>query len=902
MQILSLKLDNIKSYESATIDFTEGTNAIVGRNGAGKSTILEAIGYALFDHLPYSQNDFVNEGAKSGAVTVTFVSSLDDRAYEVTRRCGSSSGYFVYDPELAGRVVEGKADVMAFLKLHMGVEAGADLGKLFSDAVGVPQGTLTAAFLQTPGPRKSTFDPLLQVAEYTDAFNRLREPARLIKEQQQALAVTIADLSARLERLAGLQSQADALADEVERAATESKTVAAQLEVAQTQRQALEALRAEVERLRDQRNRAAQSAANLAESMRAAAQRRDRAASAQATVQTNQPGHDEFVAAQARKSQLDAQIGQRQRLQQQQSKLDKTLSQIRADLVNVARSLTEIAAAEAKMADLAPQVKTQDDLDAAMAGARQQVALFAQTQATLDTQQAQHARLSQRVAALQAELDQGEGLRAELEKTNADLAAAELIVDAQRSARIRRGAEQQTVEQQQLALEQAEGAACPVCEQPLTPEHRAEMLARNAARLAELLREDRAAQTELAAIQKEVKTLTARRKSLEATLNQLPRPQEIESLTTQIGALTGEIESLSAQVGQRDEVETQIVGLIKQLSILGNPRQEQAIAARMAQGRGKAEAQQSQLQAQAAEQEKALADVAAEVAAFATLDGQLADVAQLLTQHQPAYQAVLANRQLAATLADQSAEVDRLTAAHAAALTAQAEAEDALSAASIRFDADAYAQAVADERSLSARQAGLSAQIDLQKKELARTQREIDDLQKRQAELAAAQASQTKLEGQSALLEAIRNVLRKAGPYITAALVQQISHNAARLFGDIMQDYTRRLLWGQDYGITLEVNGHERAFAQLSGGEQMAAALSVRLALLREMSSIDIAFFDEPTTNLDEARRESLAQQILDVKGFKQLFVISHDDTFEQATENLIRVGKVDGKSVVENG
>ena len=87
-----------------------------------------------------------------------------------------------------------------------------------------------------------------------------------------------------------------------------------------------------------------------------------------------------------------------------------------------------------------------------------------------------------------------------------------------------------------------------------------------------------------------------------------------------------------------------------------------------------------------------------------------------------------------------------------------------------------------------------------------------------------------------------------------------------------------------------------------AGGEQMAAALSVRLALLREMSSIDIAFFDEPTTNLDEARRESLAQQILDVKGFKQLFVISHDDTFEQATENLIRVGKIDGKSVVENG
>lgn len=71
----------------------------------------------------------------------------------------------------------------------------------------------------------------------------------------------------------------------------------------------------------------------------------------------------------------------------------------------------------------------------------------------------------------------------------------------------------------------------------------------------------------------------------------------------------------------------------------------------------------------------------------------------------------------------------------------------------------------------------------------------------------------------------------------------------------------------------------------------MSAALSVRLALLREMSNIDVAFFDEPTTNLDATRRESLARQILDVKGFNQLFVISHDDTFEQTTDNVIRLG-----------
>ena len=63
--------------------------------------------------------------------------------------------------------------------------------------------------------------------------------------------------------------------------------------------------------------------------------------------------------------------------------------------------------------------------------------------------------------------------------------------------------------------------------------------------------------------------------------------------------------------------------------------------------------------------------------------------------------------------------------------------------------------------------------------------------------------------------------------------------------------------------------------------------------------SADIAFFDEPTANLDDHRRDNLAEQILSVKGFSQLFVISHDDTFEQDTDHVVRVEKVNGASCV---
>lgn len=80
----------------------------------------------------------------------------------------------------------------------------------------------------------------------------------------------------------------------------------------------------------------------------------------------------------------------------------------------------------------------------------------------------------------------------------------------------------------------------------------------------------------------------------------------------------------------------------------------------------------------------------------------------------------------------------------------------------------------------------------------------------------------------------------------------------------------------------------------------MAAALSVRLALLKELSDVNLAFFDEPTTNMDEERRRNLAQQIGRIKDFEQLFVISHDDSFEGYTDQIIILDQPEQLSLSE--
>ena len=63
MRIQSIRLKNIKSYgqgpqgSGITVNFQPGVNRVAGRNGHGKTTLIEALGYALFFSEPdYDEN------------------------------------------------------------------------------------------------------------------------------------------------------------------------------------------------------------------------------------------------------------------------------------------------------------------------------------------------------------------------------------------------------------------------------------------------------------------------------------------------------------------------------------------------------------------------------------------------------------------------------------------------------------------------------------------------------------------------------------------------------------------------------------------------------------------------------------------------------------------------------
>lgn len=900
MRIVSLQLENTKSYHNCQVSFTDGVNAIVGHNGAGKSTILEAIGFALFDSLNgYKHSDFVREGAKSATVTVGFISNLDERRYEVTRRCGASNQYAVHDPDLGIKLCDGKTDVTDFLRKHMGVDPNADLSRLFSDAVGVPQGTFTAAFLQTPAQRKAIFDPLLQVEEYKQASDKLLLPVNVLKERRQTLQVDIARLEARLEALPTLEHALTQRAQMIADAEAQSRQVGQQLQSVAQERAALDAIQQQVAQLQQQHQQAQQQVAVLTEQRKSAEAAYAEAVQAQTIVQENAAGHALYLQMQTTQQQLETAQKARQQQERQVATIEKNLSTKTAESQTLTRELAAVSAAETLVQELAAAVAEQNRLEATLTTAQQQSARLQDARTALARQQTESQRLQERLGVLQRQLAEASQLENKRSQVEGAVAQLRTVIDSNKEALARYKVEADAVKEQSAALQQIAVAQCPVCEQPLTEEHRRRLLQRNEERLNGLRNQYKVQQQQ---IKQDEQTLLHQEneiKGLQQTLLTLPRVEEQARLQQEIKTAQAALAESQTRVEELAAAPVTVQTVQAQLAALGDPRQRSAIAAATAQHRDPLTRQQTQVTAALVELQSQLTVAQQALATYQHLDAELARVGAALKANLNAYQAVLSHQRLAETLAARTADVTRLQALQTTATVELQRQSTALAAVKAQFDQERYTTLVGTEQRLRKEQGSLQAQITMLQDEQRRAQAELAELQRQATRLQEVRQQDQQVEAQATTLETMRSLLRQAGPYITKALIKQISDGAAQIFGDIMQDYTRHLRWGEDYGITLEVDGRERQFAQLSGGEQMSAALSVRLALLREMSNIDIAFFDEPTTNLDETRRDSLARQILDVKGFRQLFVISHDDTFEQVTQNLVRIARINGASVV---
>lgn len=353
-----------------------------------------------------------------------------------------------------------------------------------------------------------------------------------------------------------------------------------------------------------------------------------------------------------------------------------------------------------------------------------------------------------------------------------------------------------------------------------------------------------------------------------------------------------EYDRLVARIEQLGDTDSRIGEVQRELLELNDPR-SRMLALHQTIGREVEWLSEARLTRSILAESRLVTDrLRAELRNFDSLDLEIADIARARAAAEPDYLAHIANENLASTLPSRQDAARNLSTEAARLQAALDAAETELTLLDSGYDQSYHLQCRQDYDRCREQVSLLTAQQSNLKDQLSQLQSRIDALDTIREEFRTLTSERDRLRRLGEKAEMIRDILVRAAPFITESYIFSISHEANQLYREISGRYDVTLRWTRDYEIVLEEDGYERPFLNLSGGEQMAAALAVRLALLRELSAINLAFFDEPTTNMDEERRRNLALQLGRLRDFHQLFVISHDDSFEGFTDQQINLAE----------
>lgn len=174
MILEELELKNFRSHKDTRVRFNEGITVIVGDNGSGKTSILEAVGFALFRETPsrVRMDELVRRGGEKEGMRISLVFSADGRRYRVTRSYSEGrSGAMLYDGQ--GRVISaGEKSRQTTKEIERRVRMDS---KLFTNAIYIRQGQIDALLTADARERKELIGKLIGTQELEKAFVNMRE-------------------------------------------------------------------------------------------------------------------------------------------------------------------------------------------------------------------------------------------------------------------------------------------------------------------------------------------------------------------------------------------------------------------------------------------------------------------------------------------------------------------------------------------------------------------------------------------------------------------------------------------------------------------------------------------------------------------------------------------------------
>lgn len=193
MRLVSLHLQNYRKFRNAMIEFPDGVTGLLGNNGAGKSTIIEAMGWAIYGNKAArtKKEEIKRRGAPSNEACRVFLQfELAGDKYEVMREMLGKNMTSNAIVKVNGMLAASSAiEATNFLEKRIGMDHDSFFTSLIAR-----QKELNALSDKTPGERKKTMMRLLHIDAVDEAMAMVREDKKTKKMKMEAIQAYLKDV------------------------------------------------------------------------------------------------------------------------------------------------------------------------------------------------------------------------------------------------------------------------------------------------------------------------------------------------------------------------------------------------------------------------------------------------------------------------------------------------------------------------------------------------------------------------------------------------------------------------------------------------------------------------------------------------------------------------------------
>jgi exonuclease SbcC len=978
-----LQLSNFLSYrQTVTLDFAGVHLACIsGENGAGKSSLLDSMTWALFGKSrSRSDDDIVNRLAARDdeQAQVQFDFDLEEQAYRVIRRKrpGRSAelefqihqGEDVWEALTEGRLRETQAEIEHLLGMNFDT---------FTNASFFLQGQADAFTTKTAGKRKEILADLLGVSrwdQYKEVVNARRRAEQTNLEvldlRLQDLEAELAEEQARRDLLTAAQTEYEATAAKL---ADKEALLAGLRQVAE----AISQQEATMRKLNQMGQRQEMTLARLRETFATRQKERDQH---QALIEERElisTAHEAYLAADAALQGWQEKGEQFSRLQLERRPHELTLEGARNRLQEQEKALKNRALEVAAMQEEKDNVSVVKDaaaknlavLEAELKTLAVREEAWHEARAALQTLTGERNLLEKELAQLQEEKQRTGRLSGERHDVENNLAEAEKAVSAatarvavlgeqgQRFAvaaadRDNRRAEQRGLREKMDQLKERveklkdeTGGVCPLCGQPLTEEHRVEVLAevqQEGEQLADKYRKNKQVvaglETEIASLEKalqqsgraeqELQIQQQRRATAQARLEEIDRQlatweTEGQTRVTALQAkldddvalrrqeelvaeLTARVQDKGRLEKERQSVERDLASATARLAEIEksvNTWQQAGIVElkivqeKLAEKNFAPESQKALVQL-----DKAITEVGYDQKGHQAARAEHAQWTQAPARYQALQQAVAAIKPLDDNLTDLREQLNGQEEQLADIMGQKAEVEAQL----VSLQENSGNVQVVEKEVFQLREERIAAN-----RRVGAAQQRLSVLADVRAQLEAKQqerATLTRLIGRLERLEKACGrdgvqalLIEQALPEIETdanALLERLTGGAMRVVFDTQRKLKSRDALAETLDIRISDPAGERPYENYSGGEKFRVNFAIRLALSKILARragarLQTLVIDEGFGSQDPAGRQRLVEAINTIQDdFARILVITHIDELRDVFPTQIHVEK----------